>query len=261
MFKVFTTAYIGLIVTILIHGLFLNYSLYAKIESKEYQKKKYRKNNESQEIEIKIKTEDQIVLEEEAFRKKQERLEAAKNVVTDANDKRDKSDTDYSDAYSPSDLNRDIEQEIADIENEAKGEDWDKTTVYDNPLDKNGEDKGDEKPKDKPDEIDPYKSMESGEKAYSGRSMVVFDLPGRTSRRRLKIPAYLSRGTGTVVVDIEVDDYGLVKKATINEVLTTMTEASAKRKALGYAKKEKFSNDFDGPKKQYGSITYEFVGE
>ncbi|MDE7128559.1 MAG: energy transducer TonB [Bacteroidales bacterium] len=72
-------------------------------------------------------------------------------------------------------------------------------------------------------------------------------------------PEYKADKDGIVVVDIWVDNYGEVKKATINPDLTRVTDNTLWQAAINAAKKARFNMTMDAPPMQQGTITYKFT--
>ncbi len=74
----------------------------------------------------------------------------------------------------------------------------------------------------------------------------------------LPAPTYDVQNSGTVVIDIWVDNYGKVQKALVNNELTTVTDKNMWQAALNAAKKAYFNMTMDAPPLQQGTITYVF---
>ncbi|MGN1046300.1 MAG: hypothetical protein ACI4QG_04310 [Candidatus Cryptobacteroides sp.] len=71
-------------------------------------------------------------------------------------------------------------------------------------------------------------------------------------------PVYNVQKSGKVVVDIWVDNYGEVKKATVNPQLTEITDKNLWQSAINAAKEAHFNMDVNAPAMQQGTITYIF---
>ncbi|MCD8313448.1 MAG: energy transducer TonB, partial [Bacteroidales bacterium] len=71
-------------------------------------------------------------------------------------------------------------------------------------------------------------------------------------------PAYRGQNSGTVVVNIKVDNYGKVISATVSTEGTTVTDKSLWQAALNAAKETRFNTTMDAPPSQEGTITYIF---
>ena len=70
------------------------------------------------------------------------------------------------------------------------------------------------------------------------------------------LPSFFSDKTGTVVVDIWVDNYGLVQKAEAGAEGTTVTDSELWSKARSSAMRTSFNMSADAPAMQKGTITY-----
>jgi len=84
------------------------------------------------------------------------------------------------------------------------------------------------------------------------------NLKGRTLNGTLPRPSYPVQATGTVVVDIWVDNYGTVRKAIAGAEGTTVTDRDLWNEARKAAMKASFNMSADAPAMQKGTITYIF---
>jgi len=84
------------------------------------------------------------------------------------------------------------------------------------------------------------------------------NLKGRTLNGSLPRPSYPVQATGTVVVDIWVDNYGIVTKAVAGAEGTTVTDKDLWNEARKAAMKASFNMSADAPPMQKGTITYIF---
>lgn len=98
----------------------------------------------------------------------------------------------------------------------------------------------------------------SSEKAYKGVSVLSYSVQGRQGTY-LPVPAYLCEGGGDVVVNIVVNQRGVVVDAAIS-ARTTASECLF-AEALKAAKRSRFTMDEKAPAAQKGSITYRFVAQ
>ncbi len=96
-------------------------------------------------------------------------------------------------------------------------------------------------------------------KAYSGPSVVSYDLDGRKASR-LPIPAYRCYGGGMVTVIITVNKQGQVIDAKVQEE-TSSTDRCLREYAVRAAKMSRFSIDRNAPVKHYGDIVYQFIAQ
>lgn len=98
---------------------------------------------------------------------------------------------------------------------------------------------------------------EGKEKAYSGASVLSWQLDGRNAVK-LPVPAYKCYGAGEVTVIITVDNAGKVIAATVQGAPADKCLINA---AITAAKNSRFSAKRDGPGKQTGDITYLFIAQ
>lgn len=84
------------------------------------------------------------------------------------------------------------------------------------------------------------------------------NLKGRTLNGTLPRPSYPVQATGTVVVDIWVDNYGTVQKAVAGAAGTTVTATELWNAARKAAMGAHFNMSADAPALQHGTITYIF---
>ncbi len=83
-------------------------------------------------------------------------------------------------------------------------------------------------------------------------------LPGRSVNGTLPRPSYPVQKSGTVVVDIWVDQYGSVQKAVAGVEGTTVTDKTLWQAARKAALGAHFNMSADAPAMQKGTITYIF---
>ena len=91
-----------------------------------------------------------------------------------------------------------------------------------------------------------------------GAATVSYDLKGRI-HEVLEIPAYLCTGQGLVVIRIEVDRNGSVRKATIDKDVTNVSEECMSEYALLRAQQARFDRSTTAPEIQEGTITFAFI--
>jgi hypothetical protein len=75
----------------------------------------------------------------------------------------------------------------------------------------------------------------------------------------LKIPAYLCRGFGQVVINVQVDRTGSVRKATVDRGQSTTDDDCMVSSALASASAARFAPHAQAPDIQTGSIYYRFM--
>ncbi len=110
------------------------------------------------------------------------------------------------------------------------------------------------------DESDIHDESQNMAANYKGPTRIYYDLPGRT-HRYLPIPIYKCQGSGKVVLLIEVNQKGIVEKATINSKESSTNEPCLIETALSTALISRFNSDLNSPKTQNGTLTYHFVAQ
>ena len=103
------------------------------------------------------------------------------------------------------------------------------------------------------------KSEKKKDKAYSGPSVVSYELEGRKASR-LSIPAYRCLGAGEVRVLITVDPQGNVTDARIDEGASSK-DGCLRSFAIRAARLSKFSASASAPARQGGNIVYRFIAQ
>ncbi|MBI5539119.1 MAG: hypothetical protein HY951_03615 [Bacteroidia bacterium] len=93
---------------------------------------------------------------------------------------------------------------------------------------------------------------------YAGKAIITYNLNGRKATR-LPVPAYQCLGSGEVIIEITVNQKGIVSSAVIVSSQTSLNEDcladAAKRSAL----LSRFAIDLKAPTSQKGTINYKFV--
>lgn len=206
---------------------------------------------ETDEIEI-----DQDMLEM-LNRQNQMNNEQLYNVVSDANDTRDRS---Y-ESFSTQDIDNEVENDARELERQYF-EEWAAThpddpgsasavSVADNSNDTKSKNEGQRSDNS----ID-----NSGSNAFAGPVMASFSLKGRNAHS-LKVPGYTCNGAGTVVIDIKVDKNGNVKTADYNAGMSFGATECMISKSKSYAKRARFDFNGSAAALQNGTITYKFQGQ
>lgn len=98
----------------------------------------------------------------------------------------------------------------------------------------------------------------SSDKAYKGASVLSYSVEGRQGTF-LPVPAYLCEGGGDVVVNIVVNQRGIVVDAAISA--RTNASECLFAEALKAAKRSRFTMDEKASSSQKGIITYRFVAQ
>jgi hypothetical protein len=250
MLKYFSTAYIGTIGTILVHGVALICFVAFGLSTPDIKKPK----PVAQEVEIAL--EDDFEMEEElasedVSQPADPRNSDVRNAVVDANDQREKSMTDYV-PFNESKVSEEIEKNLRGIEKQvieerrASGKNLKEEYVGDTP--ENG---GNSKTS---------QAGSSNGKSFAGTATVSFNLPGRKPRKELRAPAWNCVGGGTIVMKIDVDPIGNVIALEVDAAQST-ANSCLQGYARTYAEREMFNRDESKPKRQSGTITYQFIAQ
>ena len=99
----------------------------------------------------------------------------------------------------------------------------------------------------------------SKQKAYSGPSVVSYNLEGRKASH-LKIPAYRCYGAGDVTVIITVNPQGQVINAQVMDEISS-DDQCLRNFAVRAARLSRFSASTTAPAKQNGEIVYRFIAQ
>lgn len=99
----------------------------------------------------------------------------------------------------------------------------------------------------------------SSEKGANKRTTISYVLKDRM-HLYLPNPVYTCEGSGKVVINMEVDALGNVRKTTYNKNASTTTNQCLIDAAISYASQAKFTSDASR-QKQLGSITFNFPGQ
>ena len=99
----------------------------------------------------------------------------------------------------------------------------------------------------------------SKQKAYSGPSVVSYNLEGRKASH-LKIPAYRCYGAGDVTVIITVNPQGQVINAQVMDEISS-DDQCLRNFAVRAARLSHFSASTTAPAKQNGEIVYRFIAQ
>ena len=99
----------------------------------------------------------------------------------------------------------------------------------------------------------------SQQKAYSGPSVVSYNLEGRKASH-LKIPAYRCYGAGDVTVIITVNPQGQVINAQVMDEISS-DDQCLRNFAVRAARLSRFSASSTAPAKQNGEIVYRFIAQ
>jgi hypothetical protein len=95
---------------------------------------------------------------------------------------------------------------------------------------------------------------------YQGPTRIYYDISGRT-HTYLPLPIYKCKGSGKVVLSIEVNQKGIVEKADIISNVSTATDQCLIETAINTALISRFNSDINSPKIQKGTLSYHFVAQ
>ncbi|MDT8401507.1 MAG: energy transducer TonB [Bacteroidales bacterium] len=112
------------------------------------------------------------------------------------------------------------------------------------------------------DSIDLAEQMSANELAanYDGPTRVFYNLPGRY-HLNLPIPIYKCENAGIVVMNITVDPAGEITAFSYNDTESSTTSECLYEAAVGAIKRTRFNPDPSAPRKQEGTISYQFVAQ
>ena len=100
------------------------------------------------------------------------------------------------------------------------------------------------------------------DKSFAGPVMVEYDVNSPIRKHMVKnVPVYKCQGSGTVTVNITVNQMGTVVSADINPSQSTTLNECLTMEALQSSKKWVFDSSFSHPKKQEGVIIYRFQAQ
>jgi TonB family protein len=196
-------------------------------------------------LEIEIKNEN-LIIPEEGY-------ENVKNITTDLNETRTKSDKNWSEnkfSGSSEESIRDYERKLF----EEYGGKKDKTTPTTKqetvPNKKQTTSQGNKDPN----------NQSGSNTAYAGAANASFDLKNRSPFQNdgywIRKPSYMCNGRGKVAVKIMVDQGGTVTSATVSS--SSNATACMLEQAVKYAKLSRFNYSKTAPKLQEGTIIYSF---
>jgi colicin import membrane protein len=201
-----------------------------------------------------------LVLEEkndisEEEKIKQEQLQNGKisNITVNENDKVGESDQKY-DSRAVKISDSDVEKDMREYEKNA----------FDEAASKHKKDDivvVDPKLNDKKIKKDDNSSSNENNKVRSaGRVSGSYDLDGRRDEYFAK-PAYVCKGSGTIVLKVKVNRSGKVISATIDSGQSSFTEDCMAENAVKYAYKCKFEAGTQWPEPQSGTVTYTYISQ
>lgn len=93
---------------------------------------------------------------------------------------------------------------------------------------------------------------------YAGKAIITYNLNGRKATK-LPVPAYQCLGSGEVIIEITVNQKGIVSSAVIISSKTSLNEDCLADAAKKSALQSKFAIDLKASATQKGTINYKFV--
>ena len=188
----------------------------------------------------------------------QDQNQPIQNVVSDANDTRDRS---YEN-YSTQEMDQQVEENTRALEQQYFKE-WESThsgtggTNGSSSMDV--QDKKDAtQDKKNPNQVDSKTIDTQGANAYAGDVMASFNLKDRKVHA-LEKPGYTCNSAGTVTLEIKVDKNGDVQNVTYLPGSSTNATECMIQQSIKYAKRSRFNYSSTAPAVQTGTITYKFV--
>jgi hypothetical protein len=95
---------------------------------------------------------------------------------------------------------------------------------------------------------------------YEGPTRIFYDLAGRY-HIRLPIPIYKCEGSGVLVINIVVNQQGVITESKIDELSSSTLDQCLTETALLAISKSRFNPDDKAPKNQSGTVTFHFVAQ
>ncbi|MBD3635871.1 MAG: hypothetical protein HUJ25_00905 [Crocinitomicaceae bacterium] len=239
----------ALLGTALIHVVFFFYANFATLE------RPYASIDPEAEILLPLEDVelDPEIMKQLDLNKKESVPQEIANISADANDQRERS---YEN-FSTQELDKQVENEARELEQQFF-EEWEAT------HDNSGENKSSADIETENDKRNNNNTLDrsnidtEGSNAYAGEVMVSYKLDNRKAHS-LPRPGYTCNSSGTVVIDIKVDQAGNIKGASYNSSLSSGATECMIDKALRYAKKSRFNYSGSASGSQSGTITYKFV--
>jgi TonB family protein len=202
-----------------------------------------------------------IVLDPEVQEKQQEEKEKLQtengkisNVTANEADKVGESDKRY-DSRSFKNMDAQVEQELRDFEKNAFAQEA-STHKTDITI---PDDKEKVKVKEKTNDNN-ANGNDAGKVRAPGRVSGSYDLGGRADEYFAK-PAYVCKGSGTIVLKVKVNRNGKVTSAEIDHDRSSYTESCMGENSLKYVYKCKFEAGTQWPDPQSGTVTYTFIAQ
>jgi len=110
------------------------------------------------------------------------------------------------------------------------------------------------------DSINIEKSANELAALYQGPTRIFYDLKNRY-HIELPIPIYKCENSGIIVMNIIVGQRGRISDYSLDEASSSTSDVCLLKAAISSIKRTRFNPDNKSPKKQVGSITYEFVAQ
>lgn len=173
------------------------------------------------------------------------------NLDINEKDKVGESDKKY-DARNFKNLDSDVEKDLKDFEKNAFN---DLSAKHKNTVEVNSNEKD-----KKVDKTDENNNSETNKVRSGGRVASSYDFNGRVHETIAK-PAYVCKGTGTIVLKVKLNRSGKVVSAEIDNSQSNFTEECMGENAVKYARKCKFEAGTQWPEPQEGTVTYTYISQ
>jgi TonB family protein len=227
--------------TALLHALFMIVAINTKITDFKFPKEEFEIVAELDYAQVEPEEQQPITPEEQALRQ-QELVNATVNAL--------QQQSTYTSAVNTSKLDKQIEQELKNLESQffeelqkdkPKDDKQTQTKQQSSAVVKKDADKNDQ--------------ASLGADVFATAS---YELAGRNDLE-LPAPSYTCRTEGRVVVDIKVNQKGEVKSATLNTFRSNTTNECLVNSAIQYAKRARFNQNFNAASLQSGTITFVYA--
>lgn len=176
------------------------------------------------------------------------------NMTVNEADKEGQSDKQY-ESRNFSNLDETVEKELRDYEknafNEFAAKHNNTVEVNDPSLTKKNNDKKNENGNG---------NTDGSHTKPVGRVSGSYDLGGRRDEYFAK-PAYVCKGSGTIVLNVKVNRNGKVTSAVIDKMKSSYTEECMGENAVRYCYKCKFEASTSYPDPQSGTVTYTYISQ
>jgi hypothetical protein len=207
-----------------------------------------------------IQKEPEIELDKEQIEVPQDFQSNVKNMARDQNDKRERSNENYSQNQPSESVPQSVKEYEKKLFEETGG-------AAERERIKQQMEKSKQNNSPKPTNNTPKQPQNGGDKAFAGNVMVEWSLtdrnPHQNNNWNVRNPGYTCGvgSNGTVVIAIRVNQNGDVISASYNSASSYGANPCMVQQAELYAKKSRFAFSGSAPKLQEGTIIYRFVSQ